>query len=229
MHHAENNMPDDDSSTMYYQRDSLRSFLKHVAKFIFTGFAGLLNYLTRKNRNKLARRAFDGEVFFYFICLGLCLVDWKATFAVFIFTFIISRIFMMLGNWVQHAFIDPENPDDPYKSSMNCINIRHNHIAWNNGYHTSHHEKPNLHYTEHPKAFLENLDKYAENRAIVFVGLEFASIFIYLTRKRYDLLAKYFLNLNNVYKDDEEIMMMLRQRTRRFKSPPVVYDPLATT
>lgn len=27
MHHAENNLDDDDSSTMHYQRDSLRDFL----------------------------------------------------------------------------------------------------------------------------------------------------------------------------------------------------------
>ena len=33
MHHMENNMPDDDSSTMAYQRDSIRSFLKYYLDF----------------------------------------------------------------------------------------------------------------------------------------------------------------------------------------------------
>src|ERR1044071_2620664 len=154
MHHPEGNMPDDDSSTMYYQRDSLRSFLKYVAEFIFTGLAGLLSYLNRKNRKKLARKALTGEMVFFAFCIIMCFVNWQATVAVFIFTFFISRVLMMLGNWTQHAFIDPTHPDDPYRNSINCLNIRYNHIAWNDGYHTSHHAKPTLHWTEHPHSFL---------------------------------------------------------------------------
>ena len=37
MHHIENNMEDDTSSTMAYQRDSVRDFLAYFFKFLFRG------------------------------------------------------------------------------------------------------------------------------------------------------------------------------------------------
>jgi fatty acid desaturase len=123
---------------------------------------------------------------------------------------------MMLGNWTQHAFIDPIEPENPYKNSINCLNIRYNHIAWNDGYHTSHHEKPVLHWTEHPHAFLNNVDKYAENRAVVFDGIAYPGIFISLMRKRYDVLAKHFVNINGIYESEDEVISMLKERTKRF-------------
>jgi len=216
MHHPEGNMPDDDSSTMFYQRDSLGGFLRYVAEFIFTGLAGLISYLKKRNRKKLARKALTGEMCFYIICILLCFINWQATVAVFILTFFISRVLMMLGNWTQHAFIDPVNPENPYKSCINCLNIRYNHIAWNDGYHTSHHLKPTLHWTEHPYSFMSNRNAYAENKAVVFEGLDYARIFIYLMRKRYDLLAKNFVNINNTFKSDEEVIDLLKERTKKF-------------
>ena len=218
MHHPEGNMPDDDSSTMFYQRDSLRDYLKYTAEFIFTGLAGLISYLKKKNRKKLAKRALTGEMFFFIVCIFLCFVNWKATMVVFIFTFFIWRVFMMLGNWTQHAFIDPENPQNPYKSCINCLNIRYNHIAWNDGYHSSHHLNPSLHWTDHPSSFTNNKQAYAENKAVIFEGLDYAAIFFYLMRKRYDLLAKNFVNINNTFKSDEEVMTLLKERTRKFEN-----------
>ncbi len=216
MHHPEGNMPDDDSSTMYYQRDSFRSFGKYVAEFIFTGLAGLLSYLNKRNRKKLARKAFTGEMCFYIVCIALCFVNWQATTAVFIFTFFLSRVIMMLGNWTQHAFIDHVTPENPYTNCINCLNIRYNHIAWNDGYHTSHHLKPTLHWTDHPASFVNNINAYAVNKAVIFEGIDYGKIFVYLMRKRYDLLAKNFVNINNTFKSDDEIIALLKERTKRF-------------
>ncbi len=217
MHHPEGNMPEDDSSTMFYQRDSIKDYFKYFAAFFFTGMAGLISYLKKRNRKKLARKALTGETVFFIICIILCFINWQATVAVFIITFLISRALMMLGNWTQHAFIDPDNPQDPYKNCINCLNIRYNHIAWNDGYHSSHHLRPTLHWTEHPYSFMSNLNAYAENKAVVFEGLDYARIFIYLMRKRYDMLAKNFVNINGIFKSDEEIVAFLKERTRKFK------------
>lgn len=218
MHHPEGNMPEDDSSTMFYQRDSLKDYFKYTTKFIFTGLAGLISYLKKKNRRKLAQHAFTGEICFYIICVLLCFINWQATVVVFIFTFVVSRVLMMLGNWTQHAFIDPEDPENPYKNCINCLNIRFNHIAWNDGYHSSHHLKPTLHWTEHPQSFMSNLASYAKNKAVIFEGLDYAKIFIYLMRKRYDLLAKNFVNVNNTFKSEEDIIIFLKERTKKFTS-----------
>ena len=50
MHHIENNMEDDTSSTMAYQRDSVRDFLVYFFKFLFVGVKNTILYLYHRKR-----------------------------------------------------------------------------------------------------------------------------------------------------------------------------------
>ncbi|WP_128547642.1 fatty acid desaturase family protein [Larkinella soli] len=218
MHHAENNLHDDDSSTMPYQRDSLRGFGRYVMNFILFGLANLMNYHRRKNRVKYATRAFWGEMSFFALCIGLCFVSVSATVVVFILPFFISRVIAMLGNWTQHSFVDPEDPGNPYKNSITCINVKYNHKCWNDGYHISHHARPAMHWTEHPDFFRKTLHKYAENRAIIFDGLDYLRIFLLLMNKRYDTLARHVVNIDGTFGSEEEVIALLKKRTT-----PIVY------
>lgn len=90
--------------------------------------------------------------------------------------------------------------------------VKFNHKCWNDGYHICHHVNPTLHWTEHPEYFRSNLDKFAENRSVVFAGLNFLDIFILLMRKRYDLLAERFVSLGGQFKNDEEVIAHLKSR-----------------
>ena len=60
-----------------------------------------------------------GEIAFYIACLLLYLFNAKAALFIFIIPFFFARIVMMLGNWAQHAFVDPDNPEE---NTINCIN-----------------------------------------------------------------------------------------------------------
>lgn len=220
MHHPENNMPEDDSCTMGYQRDSLRGFGKYFGLFFFTGIYNLAAYFFRKNRKKLLYRSVRGELLFILFCVLLCFVNWPATLVVFIIPFFIYRLIAMMGNWAQHAFIDATDPDNGYKNSITCINTKYNVKCWNDGYHISHHIKPSMHWTEHPKFFLKTLDKYVESNSIVFDGIHFLHVFIWLMRKRYDLLAKHFVNLGDRFQSDEEVIAFLKSRTRKIDVRP---------
>ncbi len=215
MHHPENNMPDDDSCTMFFQRDSLRGFATYLGSFLFAGIFNLARYFIRKNRKNLLIRSVRGEFLFIAMCVGLCFLNWPATLVVFILPFLISRVLMMLGNWAQHAFICAEEPDNPYKNSITCINTTYNHQCWNDGYHIAHHLKPSLHWTEYPQYFKKTIDAYSVNNAIVFDGIDYFQVFIFLMLKRYDLLAKNFVNIGNRFSSDEEVISFLKQRTRR--------------
>ena len=66
-----------------------------------------------------------------------------------------------------------------------------------------------------PNDFLAYKDKYAEQQAVVFEGLDYFSIWLLLMMKRYDVLAEHFVNIGNVFKSDEEIVNFLKSRTRR--------------
>ncbi|MVN78475.1 fatty acid desaturase [Hymenobacter sp. HMF4947] len=215
MHHPENNLPDDESSTMFYQRDSALGFLRYLSDFLVLGIPRLVGYFNRNNKATLRYRLLRGEVLYGVVTLGLAFVDLPATIAVFIVPFVLSRVIMMLGNWAQHAFIDANSPENCYRNSVTCINTPYNHKCWNDGYHISHHLKPALHWTDHPHHFRQNLAQYASNEAIVFDGIHFLHIFFFLMGKRYDLLAKHFVLLDRVARTESEVIDLLRSRTRR--------------
>ncbi len=225
MHHPENNMPDDESSTMKFRRDSVNDFMVYLGTFLFMGIYHLCSYFVRKQRRSLLYRSVRGELLFIAMCVALCFVNWPATLVVFILPFVTFRVIAMTGNWAQHAFIDPDDPANSYKNSVTCINTKYNVKCWNDGYHISHHIHPTMHWTEHPTYFKSTLQEYIDNDAIVFDGIHFLHVFIYLMRDRYDLLAKHFVNLGNRYKSDEEIIVFLRSRTHQIDVTPWLNAP----
>ncbi len=121
-----------------------------------------------------------------------------------------------MGNFAQHAFVDPGDPANPYKNSITCINVKYNHKCWNDGYHISHHIKPHMHWTEHPKYFKKTIDQYVDNKAIVFDGIDFLPTFYYLMTKNYDKLADHLVNIDGMYASREEAIAHLKYRTRKF-------------
>lgn len=215
MHHRENNMENDLSSTMHYQRDSLRDFSKYLMNFVVLGIIPLVKYFRERKQNKIAFKVIRGEIFFVLMCVGLGFVNWPATLMVFILPFLISRIIMMMGNWAQHSFVDVEDPGNHYKNSITCINTPYNKKCWNDGYHISHHIKPAMHWTKHPEHLQDNLSDYAENRALVFEGIEFLTVWVNLMNKRYEKLASHVVNINGVFSSEQEIIDLLKSRATK--------------
>jgi len=213
MHHVENNMVDDASSTLPYQRDSLRGFFAYYLNFLFLGFRDTFMYFFTRKRRKFYLRLGFGESMFYLFCIGMCFVNFKATLFIFIIPFIFARIVMMLGNWTQHAFVNPDNLED---NTINCINTKYNVACWNDGYHAIHHNRPAMHYTDIPGEFLKTKDQLAEQKVLVFDGIHYLHIFLWLMQKRYDKLADNLVNVNNMFASKEEAIALMKERTRKF-------------
>ncbi len=215
MHHLENNLHDDKSSTMNYQRDSFKDFCAYFISFLFFGVAELAIYFKRKNLKKLFKMVVRGETLYILFIIAMCFFNLKATLYVFIVPLVIVRFSMMMGNWAQHAFVDPATPENNYRNSITCINHFYNRHCFNDGYHIGHHLKPNLHWTEMPIDFQENKAQYAHENAIVFEGIDYNGVWFNLMLKRYQKLADHFVNVGNRFKSDEEIIAMLKSRTVR--------------
>lgn len=215
MHHIENNMEDDTSSTMGYQRDSARGFLAYFFKFLFVGVKNTLLYLYHRRKKKLYSRFTAGEYIYMAFCIAMCFVNLKATLLIFIVPLLFARLVMMLGNWTQHSFIDSGDPSNLYTNSINCINTKYNDVCWNDGYHIIHHLRPGMHYTDMPAEFLKRKDEFAKNKAIVFDGIHYLHIFLFLLTKRYDKLADNLVNINNMFSSREEAIGIMKDRTRK--------------
>ncbi len=216
MHHPENNLEDDLSSTMHLQRDSAADFFGHyLARFLFLGTSDLSGYLNRHHREKMRRTFLVSQAVWLLFVAALCLLSWKASLLIFVFTVISTRTAMMAGNWGQHAFVDAARPDNCYVNSITCINSSYNRRAFNDGYHISHHWSATRHWTEHPQELLDNLDEYAKNDAIIFEKIDFFVVWLLLMFKAYDRLASFYVPIDDRNRSHDEIVALLKERTRR--------------
>jgi fatty acid desaturase len=213
MHHIDDNLPDDLSSTMRYQRDNAFDFLRYYLRFACLVPFELAAYLHRKGNTKYLRRFLVGELAYQVVVVAAGFWNLRATLVVFVFPLVFVRLMMMVGNWVQHAFIDPACPENPYKSSINTIDARFNARVFNAGYHIYHHVRKATHYSELATEFAQNRAKYGREDAVVFDGIDLAGIWLLLVTRQHRKLAKRFVRLPGApARSDDEVIALFRQR-----------------
>jgi fatty acid desaturase len=227
MHHHENNLPDDLSSTMSYQRDSAVDFARYFGRFFFLGLPELVRYFVRNKRQAMLRRTIVGELAFYVVTAALFAVSWRAALVVLVIPFVATRFAMMAGNWAQHAFIDATDPGNSYRNSITCINCGYNRRCFNDGYHIGHHVKRTRHWTELPGDFVQNQGTYVTEGSIVFEGVDFFALWFFLMLKRYDWLSARFVDLHETKRTKAQIEELLRARTRAFPAVAIAEAPAA--
>jgi fatty acid desaturase len=215
MHHSEENLEDDLSSTLRFQRDSFAHWLRYWSRFLGFGLVELTLYMRRKNRRRLMWRVLVGELSYWMVFALLLWWRPTATLVVFGIPLVMIRTLMMMGNWAQHAFIQAESPADPYSSSITCINSRYNRRCFNDGYHIGHHLKARAHWTELPVEFENNLEQYGRQGAVVFDGLDFFLVWVLLMTGNWNRLAKAYVQLPGApERSAEQIVALLKERVR---------------
>jgi hypothetical protein len=126
-HHVEGNGPNDLSSTIRSQRDDPLHFAYYLGRFFFLVWFDLPLYFVRKGRLVLGTKA----AFWEFSTLASIGLLWqynaKATAVVYLAPLLLLRIGLMVGNWGQHAFVDHEEPDSDYRSSVTLIDVAVSH------------------------------------------------------------------------------------------------------
>jgi fatty acid desaturase len=214
MHHLEDNMPEDLSSTIAYRRDSFLHFLVYWGRLFFFGVVELPLYLTKKRRIAMVRRVLVGELAHEVLIVGSLVIDWRFGLVAFAFPYFMVRFMMMAGNWGQHAFINTERKNDGISNAITCINTGYNKRAFNDGYHIGHHLKANRHWTELPQDFSDNWETYARSGAIVFEGLDFFLVSLLLWTGQWGVLARRFVRLGDREQSDEDVIVMLKARVQ---------------
>jgi fatty acid desaturase len=213
MHHREENLAADLSSTMRFKRDRFDHWLRYYLRFMLGGLLELELYLFRRKQWKLFRRVLVGEAGYFLALAALLFVAPLPTVVVFVVPFVAIRTAMMMGNWAQHSFIKSATPENPYHASITCINTRYNRRCFNDGYHVLHHVKPACHWTEHPAEFERALAEYGRQDSIVFDGIDFFGVWLCLMTRRWARLAEHFVVLEGApTRTREEVVAFLKDR-----------------
>jgi fatty acid desaturase len=215
MHHREENLPADLSSTMRFQRDSFSAWLRYWSRFLSIGVIELVRYMVHDRQRRLVRRVIAGETVYWSVLSVLLYLRPATTFWVFLAPLLLMRTLMMMGNWAQHAFIALDRPGNPYAASITCINTRYNRRCFNDGYHIGHHLNARAHWTEYPDELERNLEEYGRQDAIVFDGLDFLQVWLLLMTARWSRLANAFVQLPGArLRSHSEIIQLLQARVR---------------
>ncbi|KAI1186005.1 fatty acid desaturase [Nemania serpens] len=221
-HHVEGNGPDDLSSTVRYQRDNIWHFLHYVGRFYFFIWLDLPLYFVRKGRWAMGLRVAFWELLNYAAIIFLLHFDFRPALFTFLVPLLIMRLGLMVGNWGQHAFVDADEPDSDYRSSITLIDVPSNRYCYNDGYHTSHHLNPLRHWRDHPVHFLQSKEIYSREHALVFHNIDYLMITVRLMMRDYKHLAKCLVPIGDqIDMTIEQRVTMLKRHTRKFSEEEI--------
>jgi fatty acid desaturase len=211
LHHRENGGPDDTVTSSRYDRTSPLDFLWYLSDNIWTAL-GLAPYayFKAKGDEKNRRRILWGMARYYVFFAAVFIYNWRIGIVYVLVPLLCMNFIMALTAWVQHAFCDPEHPEDYFANTVTVLDELN---FMNEGYHLCHHHRSSLHWTEMPAHQERIRDKMRDAGSLVFRDLDVMGLFLELTvLRRMDVLAEKLVPWQPM--NHEERLALLAKRTK---------------
>ena len=159
VHHKLNNRPGDSSrSPKWFEGNHLAALLVYP---MLTNLAqtkdinAFLKDLWRRDRAAFFSAASEYAVFFGGMA-GLLILDWRKALLFFFIPQQFGLFSIQVVNYLQHIETDAYSD---WNHSRNFVSKTLNLLLFNNGYHTVHHLKPGLHWSELPRFHAQHAGK----------------------------------------------------------------------
>ena len=211
LHHKENSGPDDPLSSSDYDRTSRLDFLWYLSDNIWT-VLGLAPYAYFRNRGdeENRRRMLWGMARYYVFFGAVFIYDWRIGIVYVLGPLLCMNFITAITAWVQHAFYDPEHPEDYFANTVTHFDELN---FMNEGYHLCHHHRASIHWTEMPAHMERIRDKMRESGSLVFRDLDIMELFLELTiLRRMDVLAEKLVPWEPM--NHEQRLALLAKRTK---------------
>lgn len=158
-HHKHNNTEDDHTKTYRYsEKNNLLTLLTYPAVSSYFQQGAIKEYLGLM-KDRLPRRFWFFVSQYALVALfvgGALWLNWQKALLYIIIPQQFSLFCILCINYQQHIHADEESE---WNHSRNFVGPMLNFYLLNNGYHTIHHDKPGIHWSELPEAHAEIADK----------------------------------------------------------------------
>lgn len=214
MHHCENNLfPYDITSTMPFQRDTMRGLIGYVAMYFTAGVFFLPYYALRKRRFTLLAMLIPWMAIYYVVLPSMISVYPLQIMYLIVIPWFVLGWYIMAGNFSQHMFVCPNDPRNNYKLSYMIVNCPQSKYNYNDGYHLTHHLNSRLHWSELPTHFLTNIEEFARNDATIFKDIDTKQVMNLVFAQDYETLYESYVQIRpNTRRTLAEFETMIRDR-----------------